>query len=192
MAGLSIMLRRGGLAPHPAGNDYIKFEDDTAFSILMNNGVSSDGVGITREDMGKLTNISTWFAGSSIKTFNELQYCTSMTSLQRSAFANCTDLTEITMPDSITMLYPNCFQATRLNVLTFPKALKTVQWHILYNSLSSPIIVSYNPTPPSLDNETFKNASLSTIYVPDESLDAYKAAYVWNRYALKPLSEFNQ
>lgn len=192
MAGLSMMLRRGGLAPHPVGNDYVKFEDELVFSILMSKGVSSDGVGITKDDLAKVASVSSWFAGSSIRTFNEFQYFISVTSLIREAFADCADLTEITMPDSVTSLKPNCFQGTRLKVLAFPKALKTVQWHILYNSLSSPIIVSYNPTPPTLDNEAFKNVSLSAVYVPDESMAAYKAAFVWNRYSLKPLSEFNQ
>lgn len=191
MAGLSLMLRRGGLAPHPVGNDYVKFEDDGVFSILMNKGVSSDGVGITRDDMAKLVDIAKWFAGSSIRKFNELQF-TAVKSLANGAFANCSYLEEIILPDSVTTLYANCFQGTNLKVLAFPKALKTAQWHILYNSISAPIIVSYNPTPPTLDNETFKNATLGGVYVPDESMAAYKAAYVWNRYSLKPLSEFNQ
>ena len=50
-----------------------------------------------------------------------------------------------------------------------------------------------NTTPPTLDSGVFEstNSALS-IYVPDESVDAYKTATNWVNYAsiIKPLSEY--
>ena len=49
-------------------------------------------------------------------------------------------------------------------------------------------------TPPSLGGTLFStiNANFSALYVPDESVDAYKAATNWSTYAdiIKPLSEY--
>lgn len=49
-------------------------------------------------------------------------------------------------------------------------------------------IYSKNPTPPTLDNDTFKNTNideLEAIFVPAESVDDYKTADTWSQYADK-------
>lgn len=110
MAGLSLLLRRGGLAPHPVMNDYILSEnrgDPEVFRILMEKGVSSDGVGITKEDAKKVTTIGFWFRGNTtIVSFDEFRYFTGVTSLyasspSESSFKGCTSLQSIELPDSI-------------------------------------------------------------------------------------------
>ena len=44
-------------------------------------------------------------------------------------------------------------------------------------------------TPPTIDPYSFHASGIETIYVPAESLDAYKAAEVWNRFNLLPISD---
>ena len=107
MSGIGLVfLRRGGQAHPTAGSDYIitaERSDPEVFRILMANGVSSDGVGITKEDAAKVTTIGTWFANSSIVSFDELQYFTGLQSIEGGtqkggAFYNCTSLTSIVLP----------------------------------------------------------------------------------------------
>ena len=87
------------------------------------------------------------------------------------AFNNCTSLTFVDFPSTITSIGRQCFfQCSQL--VTF---------------------ICRNTTPPTLGSEVFNstNSALS-IFVPDESVDAYKAATGWVSYAsrIKPLSEY--
>ena len=47
-------------------------------------------------------------------------------------------------------------------------------------------------TPPTKTNTSYYN-NVAAVYVPDESVDAYKAATGWSQWAsnIKPLSEYN-
>ena len=93
MSGLGLtFLRRGGQSHPTAGSDYIKFADAEVERILMAKGVSSDGVGITKEDAAKVTNIQRWFnANTIIKSFPELVKF-GVKKLEYNAFKNCTSL----------------------------------------------------------------------------------------------------
>lgn len=99
MSGLGLtFLRRGNLAHPTAGSDYILSEgrgDPEVLRILMSKGVSSDGVGITKEDAERVKTIDTWFSGSSIVSFTELKYFTNVTILVYRAFKGCSQLQRI-------------------------------------------------------------------------------------------------
>lgn len=94
----------GGGAP----NKYIRFADPAVEAVLMANGVSSDGVGITKEDAAAVTTIGKWFNGNTtITSFKELQYFTGLTFLGASdstskdgAFYNCTSLQSVILPNT--------------------------------------------------------------------------------------------
>lgn len=193
MSGLGLtFLRRGGQAHPTAGSNYIKFKDEAVFNILMSKGVSSDGVGITKDDAAKVTNIGTWFSNSTIASFDEFQYFINVKEVVKGAFDNCANLKNILLPDSITTIRSVAFRGTSLEVLVFPHKVTTVEWFILYDCHTSPTLISMNTTPPTMDNDVFRNATLSEVYVPDEAVDTYKAARIWSRYATitKPLSEY--
>lgn len=126
MSGLGLtFLRRGGQAHPTAGSDYIKFKDEAVFNILMANGVSSDGVGITRDDAARVTSISNWFYQSSITSFDELIYFTGLTELfgtgiNKAAFARCSALTSIIVPENVETIGNSAFyQCTSLSAVSF-------------------------------------------------------------------------
>lgn len=103
----------GGGAP----SKYIRFADPAVEAVLMANGVSSDGVGITKEDAAAVTSIGTWFKGNTVITsFDEFEYFTGVTFLGTStnqtsggAFNGCTSLVSIKMPSSVVELRPGAF-----------------------------------------------------------------------------------
>ena len=112
MAGIGlIFLRRGGQAHPTAGSDYIRFADEEVLRILMANGVSSDGVGITKEDAARVTSMPyAWFReNSKIVSFNEFAYFTAVKAIPQTAFRNCTALEEITFPPSVESIEANAF-----------------------------------------------------------------------------------
>lgn len=78
-------------------------------------------------------------------------------------FVNCTNLTEATLPSTLTTISQYSFYGcTKLSIIT----LKSV-------------------TPPSLGASVFGRAPITSIYVPAESVEAYKTASGWSAYASK-------
>lgn len=84
---------------------YIDFEDSFTESILIQNGVSSDNIGITEADATKVRSFyidglaykGSIFQKSEIETFDEAQYFTNVTDWTL-AFNQCTKLRKVTFP----------------------------------------------------------------------------------------------
>lgn len=197
----------------PVGN-YIQFEDAEVERVLMSNGVSSDGVGITMEDAAKVTTIGTWFKGNtSIVSFEELNYFVNVTELTLQNFNNCTSL-QIVGLDNIKRLGGSLFYGTQLRQINAPSAevvggsmcssvstleeisfganLTSIADYAIRINANLKRVVVRAATPPTLGSGNFTNSpNLIAIYVPDASLEAYKTATNWNQYAdrIHPLSE---
>lgn len=106
-----LMLRRGTMANPVGGSDYILSEDrgdPEVFRILMEKGVSSDGVGITKDDAAKVTSLGTWFKESSIETFEELKFFVNVKKIDENAFRDCKKLRKIDLTN-VTTLSVCCF-----------------------------------------------------------------------------------
>ena len=85
-----------------APNKHIVFADAEVERVLMSKGVSSDGVGITKEDAERVTSLQNWFQNNNtIKTFDELRYFTNLTRLNTIPFLNCTSLQSIDLGNII-------------------------------------------------------------------------------------------
>lgn len=95
---------------------------------------------------------------------------TSVTRIGASAFYACNSLLDITLPSTVTQIDDTAFNWT-----VAPSASKTTNLTVLAT------------TPPTLGSNVFQyrdgtNATLN-IYVPAESVEAYKAASGWSTYA---------
>ena len=84
-----------------------------------------------------------------------------MMKFSKEAFYGCSSLKEVTIPNSVTSIEREAFLGcTSLTAITI---LAT--------------------TPPTLDSSVFYNTNNCPIYVPAESVDAYKTATNWSAYA---------
>jgi hypothetical protein len=107
------------------------------------------------------------------------------------SFTNCVNLKSVIFPDSLQLIRQESFAGcTSLETLEFPASLTWIE-NSFRGCTSLKTIVCHAPTPPDIlySWREFGGAPLEAIYVPADSVDAYKAAYGWKDYAaiIKPI-----
>ena len=109
----------------------------------------------------------------------------SVTMISNALFYDCTSLTDVTIPNSVTKIIGYAFLGcTSLTSVTIPDSVTLVGISAFYQCASLKEVYCKPTTPPTGQNYMFQgNASGRKIYVPRESVDAYKAAMYWEDYA---------
>ena len=108
----------------------------------------------------------------------------SMNFLSTEMFYGCTSLTGITIPSSVTGISYNVFyNCTSLQSIDIPSGVTTIGQNVLYGCSSLTSIIINATTPQYLANGAFDNSNNCPIYVPCESVEAYKSAPGWSAYA---------
>lgn len=109
-------------------------------------------------------------------------------------FARYNDFTEVKLPNSFQTAgwacFAYCYKIKKVDIGS--GATNIDSWFIQNSPLET--LICRAPTPPTINDESFSPAPRYNnfkVYVPDESVDAYKAADVWSGYAARihPLSE---
>ena len=109
----------------------------------------------------------------------------SVTSIGERAFASCESLTSITILDSVTSIGDYAFAwSPSLTSITIPDSVTTIGECAFYSCSSLTSVYCKAVTPPAGGRDMFyDNASGRKIYVPMESVEAYKSASGWSNYA---------
>ena len=103
-----------------------------------------------------LTSVSVKDSGANIELSNNI------TTIGYSCFCNCSGLTSVTIPDSVTYIGDYAFETCS---------------HLTSITVNA-------TTPPTLKSPTaLNNTNNCPIYVPADSVDAYKAATYWSSFA---------
>ena len=108
-----------------------------------------------------------------------------LTSLGEGAFEQCMNFDTIILPSSLTNIPTKCFYlAAGLSSLEIPTSITSIGDEAFAYCVNLYYIVFYGTTPPTLGNNVFNNTNDNyRIFVPSESVDAYKSA--WSQYANK-------
>ena len=128
------------------------------------------------------------------KAFNEQNkshYLTSITlsdsvrTIGSSAFTHCFALTSITIPDSVTSIGQYALQnCSGLTDVTIGSGVTSIGTYALYNCSGLTSFTSLATTPPTMEYGVFSGCGSGfIIYVPAESINAYKSANRWSTYA---------
>ena len=119
----------------------------------------------------------------------------SITVLGNGSFNRCTSLTQINIPEGVTSLRQVCFnRCSALESIELPSTVTAIGPSAFQYCTGLTRVSITADTPPSLGSSAFADClALTGIYVPDESIEAYKTATNWSAYANKilPLSQYN-
>lgn len=110
------------------------------------------------------------------------------TTIKQYTFDNCSSLTKVVLPDTITKISNGAFTNCR-NLKECRMSLNIT--NIYDNVFSSSIIeeLTFGPNIPTLTNSSFSNmAKLTKLYVPGEAYDNYIDAPVWGGAHLSKLT----
>lgn len=111
------------------------------------------------------------------------------------SFVGCSSLTQINIPEGVTSLRQVCFyKCSALESIEFPSTVTAIEGSAFQHCTGLIRVSIAAVTPPSLGSSAFANcSSLTGIYVPDDSVEAYKTATNWSAHAniILPLSQFN-
>ena len=108
-----------------------------------------------------------------------------VTTIEDRTFWNCRSLTSITIPDGVTSIGDDAFYCCMsLTSITIPNSVTSIGNGAFQSCYSLTSVYCKPIAPPSLEGSMFSdNASGRKIYVPEESVEAYKSAPYWSDYA---------
>lgn len=125
------------------------------------------------------------FAFNGCSSLTSVTIPDSVVSIGYYTFYCCSSLTSVTIPDSVTSIGSSAFSGcSSLTSVTIPDSVTTIVGFAFGDCTSLKSVYCKATTPPTGDHFMFyDNAFGRKIYVPRESVEAYKNAYGWIYYA---------
>ena len=104
-----------------------------------------------------------------------------LTSIGYWAFNSCQNLTSITLPDELTTIENRAFRwCSSLTSIVIPSKVESIDDYAFESCKGLTEITSLSTTPPTISSNILPS-NVTSIYVPNESVEAYKTA--WSDYA---------
>ena len=116
-----------------------------------------------------------------------------ITTIGLGAFAECTPLTSIEIPNSVTSIGQQAFYScSNLTSIEISNSVTSIGFWAFYYCSNLTSIYCYAENVPKTSSYPFDSCpSDMIIYVPAQSVDAYKAASPWNEYTILPMGPTN-
>ena len=95
------------------------------------------------------------------------------------AFADCSNLTSLVLPNTITSIGTTAFSSSPIGIIDLPASVTSLKnnafdWH------GASIVISRAVTPPTISSKIYASSAKTVLQVPEEALSAYQASENWN------------
>lgn len=138
------------------------------------------------------------YAFSNNNLFKKLIFSPNCTTVPSSGFVTCTSLKEIIIPEGVERIESLAFNNYAFDYAILPSTITFIGnrafWdrphdYMIIRAVEPPLL---NPRPNTTTYQNFSTSYIFPIYVPDESVEAYKTATGWAVFAnyIRPLSQF--
>ena len=145
--------------------------------------IASSGTVVTVENNGSFNTYSGNVTIPSSVTYNGKTY--NVTGIGYQAFKNCTNLTSVTLPNTLTMMLNEAFYGcTKLTSITLPSSLTSIYNNVFVGCTGLTSIYVKRTTPVSASTNNFSSSTYSsaTLYVPSGTLSAYQSTAPWSSF----------
>lgn len=163
-----------------------KYASDDGLFLVINDAIASVATSSIGESVSfpkGVTSIES-FAFSNCSRLTSISIPSSVTSIGNSAFARCSSLTSITIPERVTSIGIQAFAlCSSLTNVYIGEGVTSIGESAFYGCTSLLQIILLPETPPSGAGGAFNDTNNCPIYVPSESVEAYKTAQCWSDYA---------
>lgn len=119
----------------------------------------------------------------SCKNLRNVSLPNSITFIPDSTFNACSSLTNIIIPNSVTRIGSSAFYYCNLSSINIPSGVTFMGDEVFARNSGMTSVTVNAITPPTLGSKVFDYTNNCPIYVPCESVEAYKAASDWRSYA---------
>ena len=168
---------------------FINFASEVVREVILAEGYDSNSDGeLSTTEAAQAEYLETIFYGNTnVTTMADLQYFTGLLYITGQCFKNCTNLTDVIIPNGPTAIYYYAFQnCSHLTAIEIPASVETLGFGAFAgcSSLAEVKVHAIDPSSIELDDGVFDEVDLSkaTLYVPHGSVEAYKAAPVWQDF----------
>jgi len=152
-----------GIARNAAASDNIHFADSVAKRICVENWDANEDGELSKEEAAAVRSLSGVFEDdSTLTSFNELCFFTSLQSVGKDAFKNCRQLKAITLPVAITEIGDHAFEGCALlEAITIPENVFAIGKGI-FDGCSRLTSIDVAPDNPIYDSRDHCNAIVFT------------------------------
>ena len=158
-------------------------------------GISDSVTSIGNNAFNNCTSLTSVSIGNSVTSIGNSAFnvCSSLTSITipdsvisigNDVFRNCSSLKSVSIGNSVTSIGNFAFQYCKsLTSVTIPNNVTSIGNYAFNNCTSLTSVTVEALTPPNLGTYVFGKTNECQIYVPAQSVDAYKSATNWSTYA---------
>ena len=134
--------------------------------------------------------IGTMFRGGSFESLKELGMFGAV-ELSKEAFKNTTVKESIVIPEGCTNVATGAFGNATVRTIELPSTVSFLSGTCFYKARIDNLIFHGTQPPRKYGYWEFFGAKIKHIYVPDESVDAYRLANLARGLGFEPLSEYH-